>query len=246
MPERPEGDMTPSPTRSAAPHVLHDPLTPALSHLVVHIGALRPTLLRAGRLLVEAALVPTVIIAVLLHTAGLSVALLTALAWCYAVAAVRWWTTRQLPGTLLLCTSMFSGRVLIALATSSAFVYLLQPVVGSVVMAALFMGSAAVGRPVTVRLARDFVHLPAHVLDRRGVRRMFSQVALLWGTSRLVDAGMNLSFLHAGVDMGLIARGLFSPVLTLVTVALCTAWGWRALRRDGVLLRLGAPVAAVA
>lgn len=121
---------------------------------------------------------------------------------------------------------------------SSAFVYLVQPVIGSVCMAALFLGSAALGRPVTMRLARDFVVLPAHVLGRRRVRRMFRDVAVLWGASRLLDAGLNFAFLRLGVDAGLLARGLLSPLITLGAVAACTFWGWRSLRSDGIRLRL--------
>lgn len=206
--------------------------------LVIEIAGLRATLLKGGRLLLEAALIPTALLALLLHVAGLPWAMGAALGWVYLTVVVRWLRERHLPGTLLLCAGMLSGRVAAALATSSAFVYLLQPVLGSVLMAVLFMGSAMIGRPVTVRLARDFVHVPVHVLERHAVRRMFSEVALLWGASRLADAGMNLGFLHSGVNAGLLSRGVFSPMLTLVMVGVCTAWGWRALRRDGVSLRL--------
>lgn len=206
--------------------------------VVVEIHGLRPTLLRAARLLIEAALVPTALLAILLHTAGLPVALGAAVGWCYLTVAFRWYRSRHLPGTLLLCAGMFSGRAAVALATSSAFIYLLQPVVGSVVMALLFLGSAALGRPVTVRLARDFVSLPAEVLARRGVRRVFTKVALLWGASRVADAAMNVGFLHWGVNAGLLSRGLLSPLLTALTVALCTWFGWRAMHRDGVKLKL--------
>jgi hypothetical protein len=206
--------------------------------VVVEIHGLRKTLLHGARILFEAALVPTALLALLLHYYGLPVALGAAVGWCYLTVAFRWYRSRHMPGTLLLCAGMFTGRCAVALATSSAFIYLLQPVAGSVVMALLFLGSAALGRPVTVRLPRDFVTLPGHVLARRGVRRVFTRVALLWGASRVADAAMNISFLHFGVNAGLLSRGLLSPVLSVATVALCTWFGWRALHRDGVKLRL--------
>jgi hypothetical protein len=107
----------------------------------------------------------------------------------------------------------------------------------------LFLGSAAIGRPVTIRLARDFVTLPAHLFHRRGVRRVFTQVAMLWGGSRLLDVGMSLGLLHWGVDAELLSRGLLSGTLTALTIVICTAWGWRAMHRiPGVTLRLRAPV----
>src|SRR6266566_2114291 len=90
--------------------------------------------------------------------------------------------------------------------------------VGWCCMALLFLGSALIRRPVTTRLARDFIHLPAHILRQPKVQRMFRHVALLWGFSRLADAGMNFGMLHAAVGMGLLARGFLSPLLTMTSV----------------------------
>jgi hypothetical protein len=139
---------------------------------------------------------------------------------------------------------MFTGRACVAMWMSSALVFLLQPVLGSLVMAALFVGSAILGRPVTIRLARDFVALPAHVLGRWGVRRMFRNVAILWGLSRVADAALNVGFLHHGIDAALLARGVFSPLLTILTVAVCAYWGWRSLRSEGIRLRRATRVPA--
>ena len=208
------------------PRTAHQP-----PEVVIELGALRPALLRAARLFLETVLVPTALLFVLLHTVGLVAGLSAVLGWCVLTVAIRWISGRHLPGTLLLCAGMLCARATIALLLSSALVYLLQPVAGSIVMAALFLGSAAIGRPITMRLARDFVALPAHLFHHRGVRRMFTQVALLWGIGRVLDAGMSLGALHWGLDAGLLSRGVFSGVLTTITVAVCTVWGWRCLRR---------------
>jgi hypothetical protein len=207
---------------------------------VLEIIGLRATILRAGRLLLEAVVVPTVLLAILLHVIGTTRSILVAVSWCALAIGLRWFVDRRLPGTLLLGSAALAVKAAIALASGSLLVYLLQPVLGSVVMALLFLGSAAFGRPITMRLARDFVHVPAHILAKRGVRRMFTEVAVIWGLSRLVDVALNLGFLHRGVDAGLWARGLVSPVLTVLAVAVCTAWGWRSLRRNGIRLALSA------
>jgi hypothetical protein len=170
---------------------------------VLEISGLRATLIRAGRLLLEAVVVPTVLLAILLHVIGTTRSILVAVGWCVSVLAFRWLMDRRVPGTLLLGSAALAVKATIALASGSILVYLLQPVLGSVVMALLFLGSAAFGRPITMRLARDFVHVPAHILDKRGVRRMFTEVAVIWGFSRLVDVALNLGFLHRGVDAGL-------------------------------------------
>ena len=218
-----------------------DPKEPHHRHAdVLEISGLRATLGRAARLLLEAVVVPTVLLAVLLHVIGTTRSILVAVGWCLCAIGFRWLVDRRLPGTLLLGSAAIAARAAFALLSGSVLVYLLQPVLGSVVMAVLFLGSAAFGRPITLRLARDFVHVPAHILARRGVRRMFTEVAVIWGVSRLLDVAMNLGFLHRGVDAGLWARGLLSPLLTVLAVAVCTAWGWRSLRRNGIRIKLSA------
>ena len=212
--------------------------------LEVHLGGLRPMLFRSGQLFVEALLVPGLLFALVLHFAGLFPALGASLGWCYLVVGARWIRGRRLSGTMLMCLGMMSGRAIIALATSSALLYLMQPVVGSVCTALMFVGSALFGRPITMRLARDFVSIPPHVLARRGVRRMFTEIAVLFGLSRLADAGMTLSFLHFGVSGAMLSRSLLSPLLTLCTIGACTIWGFRSLRREGVQVRIGSPAAA--
>src|SRR5262249_10313659 len=195
----------PAPRAHEGPHADESPRA-------IELGGLRHNLWRAGRLLAESALVPTLLLATLLHVVGLRGALAAAVGWCMLTAAVRWIGEGRVPGTLLLCASMLAGRSGIALLTSSAVVYVLQPVVGWIVTPLLFLGSALVGRPVTVRLARDFVHLPAQLLRQRGVRRMFTQVALLWGGSRLLDAAMSVGFLSLGLEAGLLSRAVLSPM----------------------------------
>jgi hypothetical protein len=212
---------------------------------VIELGKLRPTLLRAARMFVETVLVPTVLLFVFLHTLGLVAGLSAVLGWCALTVSVRWMSGRHLPGTLLVCVGSLCARAAIALVLSSALVYLIQPMIGSVLMAVLFVGSALVGRPITMRLAHDFVALPGHLLQHQGMRRMFTQVALLWGAGRLIDAGMSFGFLRYGFDAGLLSRGLFSGILTFLMIGCCAAWGYRCIRRlPGVTLRLRARPAA--
>jgi hypothetical protein len=206
--------------------------------LVIEIGEWRPAVLRALRLFLETVAVPTALLFVLLHTVGLVAALVAVISWGVLSVSVRWIAGQHMPGTLLLCVAMLCGRAGLALALSSALVYLLQPVLGSVLMALIFLGSAAFGRPITMRLARDFVSLPAQLLHRRGVKRMFTEVSLMWGGSRLVDAGMSLLFLRFGLDAGLLSRGVLSGVLSALTILTCVFWGRRSLRRLGIPLRL--------
>ncbi|NKQ53748.1 hypothetical protein HFP15_12740 [Amycolatopsis sp. K13G38] len=208
-------------------------------HLVIEIPHLRSTLVRALILLVETVVVPSVLLAVLLQFAGLVPALCAVIGWAALVIGARRVLRRDLPGTLLLSTGMLVSRAIVALIMSSAVVYVLQPALGSVLMFLIFVGSAMLGRPITARLARDFVRLPAELFAHRTVNRVFVEVALLWGGSRLIDAGMTIGFLHWGVEAGLLSRGLLSGLLTTLTVAICAGHGWRKLSRvPGLTLRM--------
>jgi hypothetical protein len=101
-------------------------------------------------------------------------------------------------------------------------------------MAVLFIVSAVAGRPLTERITRDFVKVPEHILARAAVQKMFSQVALLWAVSRVVDAAVTTYMYSESTNAGMISRSTFTPVLSALSIAGCVAFGMRALRRDGV------------
>ena len=209
---------------------------------VIELGHLRHSALNGLRLLAETAIIPTLLLYGCMVTVGSVAGLAAVLAWCVLMVSVRLVVYRRVPGVLVLAGLMLVARTSIALALSSVYVYLLQPVAGSVLMAALFIGSALVGRPITLRLAQDFVHLPGRLVADPRVRRMFVQVSLLWGVSRLLDAAMSLGVLHWGIAMGIFSRGVFSGLLTALSIGVCAYWGWSRLKRiEGVRFRFGAP-----
>jgi hypothetical protein len=214
------------------------PLTPVVTdptaaHRIV-IGHVPTAIRRALRLAVETVMVPTALLWACVHTIGAVWGFAAILAWCAAVLLVRRLRGGPTPGTLLVVCGVLAARTAASWAMSSLSVYLLAPVVGSLVMAALFLGSAALGRPVTLRLAQDFVHLPATLLHDRRIRRMFTQISILWGISRLADAGLSIGTLHLGTDAALLSRGLLSGLLTAASIAACAAWGVTRLRRSGI------------
>lgn len=206
----------------------------------IQLDDLRPTILRGLGLLMETVVVPTALLYFGMKWFGSAVGLASVIAWCALTVGVRWSSGRRVPSTLLLAVGALVARTAIALAFSSVWLYLLQPVAASVLMAALFIGSAAFGRPVTARLAQDFVKLPAQLLADQRVRRMFTEIALLWGVSRLLDAGLSLGSLHWGLDVGVLSRGTLSIVLTIASILFCAVWGWRRLHRiPGVKVSMG-------
>jgi uncharacterized membrane protein len=220
---------------------LSERLHPDHEHLI-EVGKVGKVVGNALLMMTEAVLVPTAILYVAIHTVGTMAGLAGVIAWCLLTMGARWALGRRVPSTLLLVIGMLVLRTAIALATTSVWLYLLQPVAASVLMSLIFIGSAVLGRPVTQRLAQDFVHLPERLLADQRVRRMFIEVALIWGLSRVLDAALSLGSLHFGASVGVLARGVLSTGLTTLSIAGCAFWGWRRMRAiPGVRFRFGAP-----
>ncbi|TWP37673.1 hypothetical protein [Leekyejoonella antrihumi] len=204
---------------------------PDPARLVIDRAFVRDSAVRGGRLLVETVMVPSLLLYGGIMTLGKIWGLAAVLCWCAFTVGLRLHHSARVPRTLLLAVGMLVGRTTIALALSSVYVFLLQPIAGSLFMAVLFLGSAAIGRPITMHLARDFIALPQALFHDRLARRMFTQVCVLWGVSRLIDAAMSVGFLRLGLGAGLLSRGLLSSTLTVASIAVCTAWGWSRIRR---------------
>jgi hypothetical protein len=209
-------------------------------HHIIEIAKLKPTLIRGLLVMLETVVVPTLLLLVCTATVGAFWGMLAVLGWCVLAISGRITMRQRVPTMLLLATGGLVGRTTLALLLSNVYVYLLQPILGSLAMAFLFLGSAAIGKPVTARLARDFVALPAQLFKDHRVRRIFVNVSLIWGVSRLLDVGMSVGSLHFGLAAGLLSRGVLSTLLTVATIAICTVWGWRRIRQvPGVTFRFG-------
>jgi hypothetical protein len=204
---------------------------PDSHHHVVELAKLKPTLIRGALLMLETAVIPTLLLYACTITVGDLWGLVAVLGWCALCVGARLTMRQRVPSMLLFAVGGLVGRTTLALLFSNMYVWLFQPIIGSLFMAVLFLGSAAIGRPVTVPLAKDFVALPSQLFRDRRVRRIFVNVSLVWGASRLIDAGMSVGILRLGVDAGLLSRGVFSTLLTVATIALCAIWGWRRIRQ---------------
>jgi hypothetical protein len=130
--------------------------------------------------LLETTLIPLGLFYGGLRLFGLWGALLAALVWSYTSLLRRLLTRRRVPGMLILAIVGMTARTALALVTGSAFLYFLQPTMGTGLVAGVFAGSVLLGRPLAQRLAADLLPLPEALLARRGVRRFFQRVSLLW------------------------------------------------------------------
>lgn len=148
-----------------------------------------------GPRLVEAMLVPAVLFYLSLLLWGVLAAYLTALAWSYSLVVVRALTRRPLSAVHVLVNVGLTVKTALALMTRSTFVYFVQPVLGSVALAAVFFGSIVVGKPIIRWLAIDFCPIDPEAAARRGVAVLWRRLTILWGAVILLKGATTLVFL---------------------------------------------------
>jgi intracellular septation protein A len=187
--------------------------------------------LRAVPRVVEGAVCPTVLFVALLHWLGIGAAIAGGVAWSTAVIVVRRSLGRRVPTIVLLGLGMVFVRATLALVTGSSFVYFLQPTLGTAVAGLLLLGSAVAGRPLVLRLARDFCPLPVDTMSDAHFRRFFLGLSFLWGAAQLLNASVTLWLLVSqSVGTYVIARTVMSWSLTAAVIGISVVWFTRVIR----------------
>ncbi len=194
---------------------------------------------------VEGTVVPLALFLLTLHFVGVWGAVLIGLGWTYTAVARRLIMRQRVPGILLLTAATLTARTVVAMVSGSVVVYFLQPTLGTALVAAAFLLSVPLGRPLAERLARDFCPIPSGVLAQTPVRRFFLQITLLWAFTQLVNATLTLWLLFSqSLATFLVAKTLVSWGLTGSAILVSTLWFRRSMRRNGILApRRTVPVA---
>ncbi len=209
--------------------------------ITIHLPSPRALARHALPTLVESTLAPAALFYGVLMGLGFRNALIAALAWSWAAVARRLITRSRVSGMLLVGTAMLTVRTAVSWATGSAFVYFLQPTVGTFLVAAAFLVSVPAGQPLAERMARDFCPLDPDLLARPCVRRFFLRVSLLWTVAFLANATATLLFLlTVSVGTFVVAKTAISVAVIGLAVAVSTLWFRRALHTDGIHVHWGA------
>jgi intracellular septation protein A len=208
----------------------------------VHLPPVWSLLRNGGMRVAEATLIPLAVFYLMLQFVGLRWALLGALAWSYLVIAVRLLRRERVSALLLIGTAMLTIRSAISFATGSAFFYFLQPTLGNFAVGMLFLISVPLGQPLAGRLASDLCPLPAHVLDRRAVRRFFTRITVLWALVNIANGSTALwALLSSSLNGVLFARTVGSLTIVAAAIGLSYVWFRRSLRIEGLTLHWGVP-----
>lgn len=180
---------------------------------------------------------PVALFYVMLSLLGLRGALLATVAFSYVALGRRVVTGRPIPGLLVMACALLTMRTALAMATGSAFVYFLQPTLGTFLVAGAFLVSVPAGRPLAERLAQDFCPLDPALLRQPFVRKFFLRVSLLWTFVFLSNATLTLWLLLTySVKSFVLLKTAASLIAIVTAILVSTMWFRRAMHGEGFSL----------
>ncbi|SFK80977.1 VC0807 family protein [Amycolatopsis sacchari] len=216
-------------------------------HLTVHLPAFGALLRQGAKHLLESTVVPLGLFYLLLTLVGFDGGLIAALSWSLLAVVRRVVRREPIPAVLLLTTGLLVARTVLGLVTGSVFLYFLQPTLQNFLIAFVLVASLPFGRPFIAKLADDFCAFPAAFSKHPRIEQLFRRLSLLWALVFLTN-GVTTLWILARESVGnfllVSTAGSWSVVGAAIVVSLL--WFRRVLRGEGIALRWGAPVAAVA
>lgn len=203
----------------------------------VELPALGAIARRALPNLLEATVVPAVLFYVILVHVGAGAAMVVTFAWSGGALARRVTAGERVPTILVLSLLGLTLRTVVGVASGSAALYFLQPVMTAAAMGVVFLGSLAVRRPLVASLASDFCPLSAEIAGRPGVARLFRRLTLLWAGVHLLTAAVTLALLVSLPLATFVAlKTAACMAITAGGVVLTVSASLRTVRREGLVL----------
>ncbi len=192
------------------------PLQPS----VIDMPNWRPIAMHALRTTVIVSLLPIAVFYTSMSLLGIGTAVLITVGWFYAGLLLRVVRRQPVLAAALLATALLSVRAAVMFVSGSPFLYFLQPVIGTVVVALVFATSAAAGRPVLDRIAHEFCAFPEELSERLRETPFFSRLSIVWSTSYLINAAGTIWLLTTESVSGFVlVKSVMSPVFTCAAVA---------------------------
>ena len=189
--------------------------------------------------LIEATLVPTLLFYAVFALVGATGAFIAALGWSYVAIGRRLASRTPIPGIMILASIGITLRTAFAIASGSSFVYFVQPVLGTLVLSAVFVISVIIRRPLIGRFASDFCALEPGIASRPGVVRLYGHLTYLWAAVNLCAATATLvMLLTMPVGAFVAVRPVVCWLLTLTGIVITVSASVRAVRREGLLLAI--------
>jgi hypothetical protein len=185
--------------------------------------------------LLEATVLPAVLFYVCLVHIGAGVAMIAALSWSYGAVLRRLVLGHRVPAVLALAVLGLTVRTILGF-MSGTFVYFLQPVMTTLALAAAFLVSIYVGRPIIARLAHDFCPLSPEIASRSSIEQLFSRLTWLWAGVHLLSAATTFVLLiSVSTPTFVLLKTTLSPAITCSAIALTVSWAIQTARAENLV-----------
>ncbi|HVA74529.1 MAG TPA: VC0807 family protein [Acidimicrobiales bacterium] len=120
--------------------------------------------------------------------AGLQGGIVASLAWAYLMLGRQIIRSRRMSGLLTITAFTLTVRCITWVVHQSAFTFFAVPVFETIGMSLLFVVTLALGRPLLVSLARDFVPSVGDHLAHSDHKKLVRDLSCLWGAVYLGSA----------------------------------------------------------
>jgi hypothetical protein len=127
--------------------------------------------------------------------AGTKTGIVASLTWAYVMLGRQLIVSRRLSGLLTITAFTLTVRCVVWGIHQSTFTYFAVPVVETLGVGALFVITVALGRPLLVSLARDFVPSLGDHLHRVKYRALVRRLSWVWGAVYLASAATSAALL---------------------------------------------------
>lgn len=187
---------------------------------VIDMPGWRPIVRHAATRLFLVTLLPMATFYWTLSMFGLRAAAVVTASLYYAALLSRVVRKKPVLAAGLLAAGLLSLRTVVVFCTGSAFLYFVQPVIGTLAVATLFAATAIAGRPVLDRLAHDFCAFPAELSAHLRQGRFFNRLSVVWATTYAINAvGTVWLLTNASLNGFILFKSVLGPTITVAAAA---------------------------
>lgn len=205
---------------------------------VIELPCWRPLARHALRTTLMVSLLPMAVFYTTLAVLGIRMAVLATVAWFYAGLLPKLVRRKPVLAARVLAAGLLTFRAVIMFVTGSSFLYFLQPVAGTVVVALTFAASAVAGGPLLDRLAHEFCPVPEELSERLRATSFFAQLSVVWSMTYLVNALSTVWLLtNASLNGFVLVKSIMGPVLTSSAVLTSYLLFRATIRRHDIPIR---------
>jgi hypothetical protein len=205
---------------------------------VIEMPGWRPIVRHAATRMFLVTLLPMAVFYLTLSLFGLRAAAVVTASLYYAALITRVVRKQPVLAAALLAAGLLSLRTVVVFMTGSAFLYFIQPVIGTVAVATVFAATAIAGRPVLDRLAHDFCAFPAELSHRLRQARFFNLLSVVWAATYTINAvGTVWLLTNASLNGFILFKSILGPAITLVAATASYLAFRVTVRRQNISIR---------